>query len=78
MDRKVRAVGFGLSLFHRRRKYLEVYVRTVEAMTITERMHRLIWPRCYKTVFMLSSAEHEIFSAYKYENANSSWHFHIY
>ena len=28
--------------------------------------------------FMLNSAEHEIFSANKYENANNSWHFHIY
>ena len=36
------------------------------------------WPRGYKTFFMLNSAEHEIFSAYKYENANKSWHFHIY
>ena len=27
---------------------------------------------------MLSQAEHEIFSANKYENANNSWHFHIY
>ena len=27
---------------------------------------------------MLSSAEHEIFSANKYENANNIWHFHIY
>ena len=27
---------------------------------------------------MLNSAEHEIISANKYENANSSWHFHIY
>ena len=27
---------------------------------------------------MLSSAEHKIFSANKYENANNSWHFHIY
>ena len=24
------------------------------------------------------SAEHERFSAYKYENANNSWHFHVY
>ena len=32
----------------------------------------------YKTFFMLNSAEHEIFSANKYENANNSWHFHIY
>ena len=36
------------------------------------------WPRGYKTFFMLNSAEHEIFSANKYENANNSWHFHIY
>ena len=35
-----------------------------------------IWPWGYKTFFMLNSAEHEIFSANKYENA--SWHFHIY
>ena len=27
-------------------------------------------PRGYKTFFMLNSAEHEIFSADKYENAN--------
>ena len=37
-----------------------------------------IRPRGYKTFFMLSSGEHEIFSANKYENANNSWHFHIY
>ena len=35
-------------------------------------------PQSYKTFFMLNSAEHEIFSANKYENANNSWHFHIY
>ena len=35
-------------------------------------------PRGYKFVFMLNSAEHEIFSANRYENANNSWHFHIY
>ena len=28
--------------------------------------------------FLLSLAECEIFSAYEYENANISWHFHIY
>ena len=28
--------------------------------------------------FLLNIAEHEIFSANKYENANESWHFHIY
>ena len=38
----------------------------------------LIQGRGYKTFFMLNSAEHEIFSANKYENANNSWHFHIY
>ena len=35
-------------------------------------------PQGYKTFFMLNSAEHEIFSANKYENANNSWHFYIY
>ena len=38
----------------------------------------MIRPRGYKTFFMLNSAEHEIFSANKYENANNIWHFHIY
>ena len=28
--------------------------------------------------FLLNIAEHENFSANKYENANLSWHFHIY
>ena len=28
--------------------------------------------------FLLNIAEHEIFSANKYENANNSWRFHIY
>ena len=28
--------------------------------------------------FLLNIAEHENFSANKYENANYSWHFHIY
>ena len=28
--------------------------------------------------FMLNSAEHEIFSSNKYENANNGWHFHVY
>ena len=36
------------------------------------------WAQGYKTFFMLNSAEYEIFSANKYENANNSWHFHIY
>ena len=28
--------------------------------------------------FLLNIAEHENFSANKYENTNYSWHFHIY
>ena len=28
--------------------------------------------------FLLNMAEHEIFSANKYENANNCWHFHIH
>ena len=28
--------------------------------------------------FLLNIAEHEHFSANKYENANYCWHFHIY
>ena len=28
--------------------------------------------------FLLNLAKHEHFSANKYENANSCWHFHIY
>ena len=35
----------------------------------------LSWPRGYKTFFMLNSAEHEIFSANKYENASYCWHY---
>ena len=38
----------------------------------------LIWPRGYKTFFTLNSAEDEIFSVNKYENANNSWYFYIY
>ena len=36
------------------------------------------WPRSYKTFCMFNSAEHEIFSANKYKNANNNWHFYIY
>ena len=39
---------------------------------------RRLRPRGYKTFFMLNSAEHEIFPANKYENANNSWHFNIF
>ena len=38
-----------------------------------------VWPRGYETFFLpLNSVKHEVFSATKYENANNSWHFHIY
>ena len=37
-----------------------------------------VWPQGYNTSFVLNSAAHEIFSANKYENANNSWHFHIF
>ena len=36
------------------------------------------WVQDYKTFFMLNSVELEIFTTNKYENANNSWHFHIY
>ena len=35
-------------------------------------------PMMIMVMMMLNSAEHEIFSAHKYENDNNSWHFHIY
>ena len=35
-------------------------------------------PQGYKTFLVLKSAEHEITSADKYENANLCWHFHIF
>ena len=37
--------------------------------------HKLI---IIKNSFLLNIAEHENFSANKYENANYCWHFHIY
>ena len=46
--------------------------------TVRLHLHRLFRPQGYKTFFMLNSAEHEIFSANKYESANLSRHFHIY
>ena len=30
------------------------------------------------TFFVLNSAEYAVFYVYEYENANFSWHFHIY
>ena len=30
-----------------------------------------------ETFFMHNSAEHDFFSAYKYDNANNNWHCHI-
>ena len=55
----------------------------------TDQIAHPIWPRSYKTFFMLellttaysfllNLAEHENFSANKYENANYCWHFHFY
>ena len=41
-----------------------VAAQALKASVIAKRL------RDYKTSFILSSAEHEIFSAYKYENAN--------
>ena len=38
----------------------------------------LPWSRVNKTFIMLNSTEHENFSPNKYENANNSWHLHIY
>ena len=35
-------------------------------------------PEVIKRFFMLNSTEHEISSAYKYENANNSWYIYIY
>ena len=34
----------------------------------TQRRLRSAWPRDYKTIFMLSSVEHEILNADKYKN----------
>ena len=31
-------------------------------------MSNLVWPRGYKTFFMLNSVEHEILNAHKYKN----------
>ena len=45
---------------------------------LVDRFSNISWSRGYKTFFMLNSAEHEIFSANRYENPNKSWHFHIY
>ena len=35
-------------------------------------------PEVIKLVFLFNSADHVIFPATKYENANNRWHFHIY
>ena len=51
---------------------------TFNSWLSTEGLAKIDQARGYKTFFMLNSAEHEIFSANKYENANNCWHFHIY
>ena len=54
-------------------------MKSVEDTTHTDHgVDFMFWPRGYKILFMLNSAEHENFSANKYENAKLSWHFHIY
>ena len=35
-------------------------------------------PRGYKTISMLNSADHEIYTAHKCQNANNCWHCNIY
>ena len=58
---------------------LSVSVKPGHKKTTTlEQLYLTTRPRGYETFFMLNSAEHEIFSANKYENAINSWHFHIY
>ena len=49
----------------------------VSDMVLENPEYGLIWPRGYKTVFLLNSAKHEIFIANKYDYGNNSWHFHI-
>ena len=53
---------------------------SVESRPWADAAEQGIWsgPKVKKTFFMLNFDEHEIFSANKYENANNSWHFHIY
>ena len=58
--------------------YLLSYARLAASEAAERLIFQDIRPRGYKTFFMLNSAELEIFSANKYENANNSWHFHIY
>ena len=36
--------------------------------------HFRVWPRGYKTFFMLNSTELEIYPADKWQNANNCWH----
>ena len=46
------------------------YSACLLALKMDWKLGELIRPRGYITFFMLNSAEHEIFSANKYENAN--------
>ena len=41
-------------------------------------LYHISKPRSYKTCFMLNSADHEIYPAHKYQNANNCWHYNIY
>ena len=37
-------------------------------MKVFQKQTFKLWPRGYKTVFVLNSAEHEILNAHKYKN----------
>ena len=54
------------------------YIPQYEMILQTDTNFLKPWAQGYKAFFMLNSAEHELFYANHYENANNSWHFHIY
>ena len=62
-------------------KKLQFYLKSTKARTETgfPLVLEMIFqaPRLY-IFYILNSAEHEIFAANKFENANISWHFHFY
>ena len=50
----------------------------VEKLKKNHTLYLEAWPQDYTTFFMLISAEHEIYPAHKYQNANNYWHLSIY
>ena len=58
------------------------FLRPVAKQVVDQKKHRRLprkrftihWLRDYKTIFMLSLTEHEIYHAYKWPNANNYWH----